>query len=142
MALSIHDDLLISYEVQCESRTILLRTESRTKNQPTDLINVIFNGVQGYRFENDAFRNIIFGLEAIAVGQFLTEYGAGILDSYKMAGSPGPWATNLEAASLHLHAQEIQAFILSSSFGLSGWILARGMSIFSADPRVNGIENK
>jgi hypothetical protein len=136
MGLSIHDNLLISYEVQCESRTILLRTECRTKNQTTKFINVVFNGVQGYRFENDAFGNIVLDLEPVAIDQFVAEYGAGIVASYKMAGSPGPWAKNLDAASLHLHAQKIQAFILSSSFGLSGWILAREMTVFSADPPI------
>ena len=134
MALSIHDNLLISYEVQCEARTILLRTEHRITNQPTEFLNVIFNGVQGYRFENDAFGNIILGLEAISTDRFLTEYGAEILDSYKTAGSPGSWASNLEAASGFLRTQEIRGFILSSSFGLSGWILAHQMNIFSADP--------
>jgi hypothetical protein len=109
----------------------LLRTECRTKNQPTKFINVVFNGVQGYRFENDAFGNIVLDLEPVAIDQFVAEYGAGIVASYKMAGSPGPWAKNLDAASLHLHAHKIQAFILSSSFGLSGWILAREMIVFS-----------
>jgi hypothetical protein len=136
MALSVHDNLLISYEVQCEARTILLRTECRTKNELSEFTNVMFDGVQGYCFENDAFGNIIFGLETQAVDQFLAEHGAEIVDSYKMAGSPGPWATNLEAASLHLRTREIQAFILSSSFGLSGWILAREMTMFPTDPLV------
>ena len=132
MALSVHDNLLISYEVRCEERTILLRTEHRVENEPTEFINVIFKGVQGYRFENDAFGNILFGLETVAVEQFLTEYGAEISESYKMAGSPGPWAANLGTASAYLREQGMQGFILSSSFGLSGWVLARDISIFSA----------
>jgi hypothetical protein len=136
MVLSIHDNLLISYEVQCESRTILLRTECRTTNQPTKFISVVFNGVQGYRFSNDAFGNIILDLEPMTVDQFIREYGADILASYNEAGSPGPWAKNLEAAALHLQAEKIQAFILASSFGLSGWVLAREMTTFSVDPPV------
>lgn len=132
MALSIHDNLLISYEVQCEARTILLRTEYRVKNERTEFTNVIFKGVQGYRFENDAFGNIIFGLETVPVEQFLTEYGAEISESYHMAGSPGPWAANLGAASGYLRKQGVQGFVLSSSYGLSGWVLAREISIFPA----------
>ncbi len=57
MAVSVHDNLLISYEVQCEARTIILRTEYRVENEPTEFTNVIFKDVQGYHFENDAFGN-------------------------------------------------------------------------------------
>jgi hypothetical protein len=132
MALSVHDNLLVSYEVQCDARTILLRTEHRVKNEPTEFVNVIFKGVEGYRFENDAFGNIVFDVETIAIDQFLKEHGREISESYRMAGAPGPWAANLETASGHLLVQAIQAFILSSSYGLSGWVLAREISIFPA----------
>ena len=36
MALSIHDNLLISYEVRCDVRTIVLRTEYRVKGKPIE----------------------------------------------------------------------------------------------------------
>src|ERR1700681_3426205 len=113
MVLSVHDNELISYEIQCEARTIIVRTEFRVKDKPTEFTNVIFRGVQGYHFENDAFGNIIFGFEAVPVEQFLTEYGSEISESYRMAGAPGPWAANLSTASEHLRERGIQAFILS-----------------------------
>ena len=91
MRRSVHDNLLISYEVQCEARTITLHTEYRVKNKPTEFTNVIFTGVQAYRFQNDAFGNIILGLETVTVETFLEQYGAEISESYRMAGSPpGP----------------------------------------------------
>jgi len=65
MTLSIHDHLIISYEVHCEKRTITLRTEYRVENKPTEFANVVFEGVQGYRFENDAPGNIIFELATV-----------------------------------------------------------------------------
>ena len=132
MALSIHDNLLISYEVQCEARTIILRTEYRVKNQPTEFTNVIFKGVQGYHFGNDAFGNIIFGVETVPVEQLLTEYAAEISESYRMAGSPGHWAANLGTAPGYLKERGIQGFLLSSAYGLDGWILATDMSISPA----------
>ena len=110
MALSVHDNLLVSYEVQCDARTILLRTEHRVKNEPTEFVNVMFKGVEGYRFENDAFGNIVFDIETVALDQVLKEHNQEISESYRMAGA-------------------IRAFILSSSHGLSGWVLAREISI-------------
>jgi hypothetical protein len=91
MPLSIHDNLLVSYEVQCEARTIVLRTERRTKNQPATRVNVIFNGVQAYRFENDAFGNIIVGLESVALDGFLTEFGIGISSTMHRAAWVSAW---------------------------------------------------
>lgn len=130
---SIHDNLLVSYEVQCEARTITLRTEYREANRPTEFTNVIFQGVQGYRFENDAFGNIIFGVETVTVEYLLTEFGAEISESYRMAGSPGPWAADLSSASEYLRERGIKGFMLSSSCGLSGWVLAREVAIVNAE---------
>ncbi len=133
MALSVHDNVLVSYEVRCEARVITLRTKYRTANKPTEFTDVIFEGVQGYRFENDAFENIIFGVETVSVEDLLTEFGAEISESYRMAGSPGSWAANLGAAAEYLRERGIKGFTLSSSYGLSGWVLAKEMSIANAE---------
>jgi hypothetical protein len=64
---------------------------------------------------------------------FLKEYGAQISESYRMAAAPGIWAVDLVMAPEYLREQGIKAFILSSSYGLSGWVLAKELSIFSTD---------
>lgn len=132
MAPSIHDNLLVSYEVRCEARTITLRTEYRAPNEPIEFTTISFEGVQGYRFEKDAFGNIILGLEEIPVEQLLIEHGADTSESYHAAGSPGVWAANLESAPEYLRQHGIKGFTLSSSFGLSGWVLAQRVSILSS----------
>lgn len=137
MSLSIHDNLLVSYEVHCEQRIITLRTEYRVENKPTEFTNVFFEGVQGYHFENDAFGNIIFDVTDVPTEQFLKEYGAEISELYRMAGSPGPWVADIVSAPEYLLEHGIKAFILSSSLGLSGWILAKEMSIFQAEQGVS-----
>jgi len=134
MTVSIHDNQLVSYEVHCAKRTITLRTEHRVENKPTEFTNVVFEGVQGYHFENDAFGNIILGLVAAPLEWLLTEYGTQISESYRMAGSPGTWAANLTAAPEYLRGHGIKGFILSSSYGLSGWVLAKEISITSTQP--------
>jgi hypothetical protein len=125
----IHDNLLISYEVHCEKRTIILRTEYRVEDKPTEFTNVVFEGVQGYNFENDAFGNIILDLATVSVEYLLTAYGPQISESYRMAGSPGTWAANLDSAPDCLREQGIKGFVLSSSYGLSGWVLAKEMLV-------------
>ncbi len=131
MTVSIHDNQLVSYEVQCEKRTITLYTEFRER-KPTEFTNVVFEGVQGYHFENDAFGNIIFDVSNVPVERFLTEYGAEISELYRMNGSP-TWAVDLVSAPEHLREQGTKAFILSSSLGLYGWVLAKEISIDQAE---------
>jgi hypothetical protein len=129
MTPSIHDNQLVSCEVQYEKRTITLRTEYRVENKPTEFTNVVFEGVQGYNFENDAFGNIILDLATVSVEYLLTAYGPQIAESYRMAGSPGTWAANLDSAPDYLRGQGIKGFVLSSSYGLSGWVLAKEMLV-------------
>jgi hypothetical protein len=125
---SLHDNFLVSYEVNCEARQIKLHAKvdpgdpAKREQQPR---TVVFNGVEGYQFENDAFGNIIFSLEAVSIEQVLADHGSGIAESYRIAGAPGPWAADLASAAQVLAAKGVQGFILSSSYGLSGWVLAK-----------------
>jgi hypothetical protein len=125
---SLHDDFLVSYEVNCEVRQIRLHTRpdlrdpAKREERPR---TIVFNGVEGYQFENDAFGNIIFSLRRVLVEQLIAERGAQIAQSFSMAGAPGSWAADLASAAQALTTMGIQAFDLSSSFGLSGWILAK-----------------
>ncbi|MFZ0796974.1 MAG: hypothetical protein WCA13_08525 [Terriglobales bacterium] len=133
MTLSIHDNLLVSYEVQCEQRTITLRTEYRDPNKPREFTNVVFKGVQAYHFYSDAFGNIIFDVANIPAEQFIKEFGVEISELYRMNGSP-TWAADLVSAPEYLREQGIKAFILSASLGLSGWVLAHEISVASIQP--------
>lgn len=54
MAMCIHDNLLIPCEVDCEARTIILHTEYRLEDEPREFTDVVFKGVEGYRFQNRA----------------------------------------------------------------------------------------
>jgi hypothetical protein len=85
--------------------------------------------VQGYHFENDAFGNIIFDIEAVPAEQILNEFGTEIASSYSRSGSPGPWAADLNSAAIYLNNAGTKGFILSASYGLSGWVLAKTLLI-------------
>jgi hypothetical protein len=126
---SLHDDFLVSYEVNCETRQIKLCAKRDpgvpAQNGERERHTIVFNGVEGYQFENDNFSNVIFSLEAVPVERILAIYGSQIAASYNMAGSPNSWAADLASAPQMLAAEGTQGFILSSSYGLSGWILAK-----------------
>ena len=125
---SLHDHFLVSYEVNCETRQIKLHTTpdprdpAMREQRPR---TITFNGVEGYQFKDDAFGNIIFALQKIPVEQLIAERGAEIAASFRMAGALDSWATDLASAPQALTVMGMQAFDLSSSYGLSGWILSR-----------------
>jgi len=58
-------------------------------------------------------------------GQFIGQ----IADSHRKFGAPGPWAEDVSTAGAALSQQGVQGYRLSASFEMSGWILARGVSV-------------
>ena len=128
---SLHDNILVSYEVNCEARQIQLRARSATGDTGNQLREIVFTGVEGYHFENDAFGNIIFSLRVVSVEQIVSTFGPQITESYRLAGAPGPWAADLASAAEMLTDTGVKGFIISSSYGLSGWVLAREGSVES-----------
>jgi predicted HTH domain antitoxin len=125
---SFHDDYLVGYKVDCKARVIRLHIMAATLEQGT-ISTVTLAGVEGYRFENDAFGNIILSLEAVTLTQFISDFGSEIRESHRLSGAPGPWAASLEPGQQYLREKEIQAFVLSSSYGMSGWVLAKRVSV-------------
>ncbi|MBR0711169.1 hypothetical protein [Bradyrhizobium liaoningense] len=130
---SLHDYFLISYEVHCEARRITLRARPDTRPHPAsdpslDRI-VVFDGVEGYHFWDDAFGNIIFSLTEVPVEKLLLDRQTEIKESYRMSGAPGPWAADLASADAVLSAKGIRGFELYSSYGLSGWLLAKQLEV-------------
>jgi hypothetical protein len=123
---SFHDDYVVGYEVDCEGRQIRLHIKPATPVAEQAPVNtVVFTGVEGYNFQNDAFGNIIFDLATVTATRFISQYRGAIAESIRLSGAPGKWASDLDAAPRILSEQGVQAFVLSSSYGLSGWVLAR-----------------
>lgn len=118
---SFHDDYLIAYEVACEAHEVRLLIRSAADGS---LTRVTFTGVEGYHFENDAMGNIISGLEEVEANTIIEERRTDISKSFRIAGAPGPWAANLDSASQSLASKGARGYRLSSSFGMSGWVLA------------------
>src|SRR5262245_34227496 len=131
---SLHDDYLVAYEVNCEARQIKLLARhpawKKLDSEPT----IIFDGVEGYDFRDDAFGNIIFSLDAVSVERILAEFGAQIAESYRLAGAPGPWAADLASAAQVLGSKGVRGFILSSSMGPFRWVLAKDASTTGVGP--------
>jgi hypothetical protein len=123
---SFHDDYLVGYAVDCEARRITLRIRGPQSGRVS---TVEFSGVEGYCFEGDALGNIIFSLERVPVSYILSEFGAQISESVRMSGAPGPWADDLNSANIRFTENSTQGYVLSPSYGMSGWVLAKTVEV-------------
>src|SRR5258707_15038114 len=69
---SIHDNQVVSYEVNGASRRIVLHTRF-DEPERLEFTDVIFEGVLAYYFENDNFGNILFGVDEVPVTQVVVD---------------------------------------------------------------------
>jgi hypothetical protein len=127
---SLHDNYLVAYEVRCEAREIKLYARRTADGRGRA---VVFSDVEAYDFQNDAFGNIISSLEEVSAERLIAEFSSQIAESYRLAGAPGPWAADLASAPQVLAAKGVCGFILSSSYGFSGWVLAKEASVTQLD---------
>lgn len=89
---SLHDNLIVGYEVDCENRTIKFNIRRPNWSSVPASRRLILSGVVGYHLKDDAFSNIIMSIEVVPIDDFVREYGAEIADSFKESGALEPWA--------------------------------------------------
>ena len=123
---SIHDNKLLSYEVDGEHRRIVLHTRFALANE-LDHTDVVFEGVITYKFQGDNFGNILFGIEEVSVSKIIEENRVLFEDGSKYAW-PGPWNDSFRACLAYVQSKPVKGYEISSSYGLSGWVIAESCS--------------
>ncbi|MEY3480346.1 MAG: hypothetical protein RIQ71_1121 [Verrucomicrobiota bacterium] len=124
--ISVHDNSVVAYEVLAKEKKIVLHTEclDRESHEFTD---IVFEEVLAYDFENDLFGTIIFDVKEVDLSVLLKEKAAMFEGGWRY-GWPRGWEKDKEDIEVFVRRLEMRAFELSSSYGMSGWVLARRMS--------------
>jgi hypothetical protein len=119
-----HDYHLTGYAVDGERGRITFNV-SWPYNTDSDIGRavVVFSGVAGYFLEHDLGANILYSLSEISLNGFLVEH-ADRFQQEKKWGWPLFWRGGVEQTLEHLSEANVRCFEVSSSYGLSGWILA------------------
>lgn len=127
---SIHDNRVVSYEVDADRRRIVLHTrfEEREPKESTDLV---FEGVLAYHLENDNFSNILLGVYEIPVAQLVERERSRFEEGFQYAW-PGPWNVSPQASIDHLQSKGARAFEIQSAYGLAGWVVAESYRLEAA----------
>ena len=142
LEISVHDNTLHSYCVSAEEERISLHTSYIDQNL-REATDIVFNGVAAYRFELDNFMTIIFDVSEVNVETIYTE-DRDLFEQGRKYCWPGAWNSSEEAVLAYLLANDIKGYRLSSSIGMVGWVLAKAMSIVSAEvqPGLSTVTNE
>jgi hypothetical protein len=123
-----HDYRLNGYRVDGERKELslsLVWREHTSVEVPS--AELVFSGVVDYFFEHDLGTNIVFAIEESPVEPFVRE-NAHMFQREQKWGWPKSWKGSVEETIRHLKEKQMKLWVLSSSYGLSGWILGSGAS--------------
>ena len=130
---SFHDYHLTGYEVDGLRRELRLNLAWLYPDdpEPRPPEQVVFHGVEDYFFEHDLGVNIIYAIEEIATLNHLQACEQQFRASARW-GWPRFWRGEVSETIEQINAKGAKCFELSSSYGISGWVIAAGASVASA----------
>jgi len=116
----VHDNLIIGYEVDLENKTVKLNTYNKKENTRVSLLAV---DVLTHSFENILLDNIILAVEESSTQTFLEDNSKVLLCKKDYC-----WPIDYEGIDElenFLIDNEYKYIKIYSSYGLTGWILAK-----------------
>jgi len=130
---SFHDYHLTGYEVDGQRRELRLNLawlylEGDKSLQPECLV---FSGVEDYFFEHDLGVNVVYSIEEVPLLTHL-EANASYFQEEAKWGWPRFWRGSVSKTIDQLRAKDAKCFELSSSYGLSGWVIATNFGTASS----------
>ena len=119
---SVHDNRIVAYEVDGESRRITLHTRFDDVSPP-EHTDVIFDGVLAYYLEGDNFGNIILSVAQVGLAYVVRE-NANLFEEGRKYAWPDVWNESEEACLRHFESHGAKAFEITSAYGMGGWVVA------------------
>ena len=130
---SVHDNFVLGYSVDCEKRTIVLRTAYRDQGEPFERTEVRFEGVVGYMLR-DALDGVLFDIEEDSIERVLEEHAADFAWGARY-GWPWPLAGNLDPRQ-HVASKGARVFRVQGQSCFDGFVIAQTMTIEAAEQAV------
>jgi len=118
----VHDNEILSYQVDLSNHMIILNTEYNNRT-----VEICFTGVLAHLFENELPGSIILDIGEYPVSLFI-EQNQGLL--YERKNQCWPiYYKEIDDLNALLVNERYVYYIIYSSYGLSGWILAKKVEI-------------
>lgn len=119
---SVHDNEIVSYEVNLRSEKIIMHTEYQTSSIFKKM-DLIFSGVLVHLFEQELPGSIILNIIRYDIIEFL-EDNSELLKKHKPYCWPFYYKTEEELRE-KVTTGEYYYYVISSSYGLNGWVVAK-----------------
>jgi len=120
---NIHDNEILSYFVDISNKILRLSTKYYDKEKTT----ITFTSLMCHRFENITYSNIIYGITMIPIDEFIDAnkemLEEGLKNAFPMC------LKDCEELRGILKEDNQKIFYISSSLGLSGFVIAREICI-------------
>ncbi|WP_059049849.1 hypothetical protein [Paenibacillus senegalimassiliensis] len=124
--LNIHDNEIISYEVDFRNSKITIQTLNGNENSIT---TIEFTDILAHGFETELQGSIIFDIRTFVVSDFL-ESNKELLEKQKNYGWP-IYYENIEDLLEHLQNEKYNYYVISASYGLNGWVIAKEYKVYN-----------
>jgi hypothetical protein len=121
---SVHDNHVYAYSVDCEGRQLTLHTFFRDRD-PIEYTDVVFRDVFAHRFEHVLKGNILFDIQEVDLAGLVQDNAELLTVSWRYGWPPFDYDGDLAKLVSAMQAASARAFAISSSYGLSGWVVAR-----------------
>jgi len=121
---NIHDSKLVGYSIDSNEETLFLNVEPQSWQSFSPFI-VVFSGVKAHRFAAPLLPAILGNISPQSATDLLQTEWPIISAGYADCGWPGSWAQNLDSAIQFVSSEQLISFCVESSYGLSGWVLAK-----------------
>lgn len=125
--LNIHDNEIVSYEIDLRKSKITFQTLDGKEDSVTTTIE--FTDVLAHMFETQLQGSIIFDISTFEISRFLKN-NKELLEKQKDYGWP-IYYEKTEDLLEHLQSKKYNYYVISASYGLNGWIIAKGYKVYN-----------
>ena len=119
---NLHDNRVLRYCTDFEAHTLHMDT----RTEAGENVSVHFTGLLAHWFENVIQDNILFGMYEITADVFFKQYKE-MLDRTVSYGFPA--CCSVEELRERMDREHIRIFVIASSLGLCGFVLAQEVEI-------------
>ncbi len=120
---NIHDNIILKYIIDFEENKITFYT----KTEEGEKVNIVFEDMLVYFFEEQVKENIIFDIEESEYEEFISDKSE-MLKEKKDFGWPIVYE-NIEKLNMFMKKNTYKYYTLISSIGMNGWVVAKKMKI-------------
>jgi hypothetical protein len=124
--ISVHDNIVYAYSVDCENRRIVLHTRFPT-DASEEFTDVIFTGVIAHHFQNVLSGNILFDVTEVPLRQIVEDWADLFAAEKNQCWPDGIHYSDAGDLIGIFEGRSAHGFAISSSYGMSGWVIAGAM---------------